>query len=1351
MISNTFQTNTFVQGMDCDTDITMLPNQRYRYAENVRVITNDEGTSGVLQGIEGVKKYITTLPSDETVIGTTTINKYAVIVTVKTGGYNKIYRVTDFQNAELTSVVVLKGYLGLCTDLTVTPNISIVANYESDEVIKIYFTDGTSSVKVFNIMDSRYQDASSGLIDSNGDVINTLSLDTTPGSILSPFNFTNMGVGNLPAGMVQYCYQLFNLQGTETVVSPLSPIIHLTASDTNRSTQDYEGSYPNTSSNKSISLSANLITKDFERCRIIRILYVTNNDIPTFTVVDEIEISANQDTIDYTDTGNSFMADITVDEFNSLTSYQFIGTTLAKMQNRLFISDITEDTWDPGDFDARAYRCNSSGTVTLNSSSNSNNLSFSIDSLTSTTVPKEHDCINPYNLKEYSSCSTNEIYAYGITRNGSRVLGGHGINVDYEFVTTSVKLAKESFNNDCSMNVTSEPTLAMSIHAQDNSIIDSIIMQDVKVTNRIPNYADPYIASHFKGYQRDEIYRFGIIFYNNKGIPSPVYWIGDIKTPHAVQMPPFELISNTVYGKPLGIKFTVRNIPDEAVAYEIVRCDRTENDRSVVMQVVGSRIYEYKILENQDYVGRGSELSSSLEMRPTPFFTNFNHDIQVRDRNNGTSDVNYSEQVSNFLRLVSPEICVQKEDIEAYLKDSAYLDCIGSLYSYITNDDDTAQEGSIAVFATANKTMLPDGSTYNWDQKSHVNLDGSTYYIKFPTGTQDHAPEIGYMAGTAKYYNMKYNSTVTTGSEASIQNARYATDIPYNAVGDVSPYRINIGDRTYTNYAMTGFTKNDRQVLMGAAGPCVVAQVNNIENVNIDTLYPPSGVDGLSALSAAYVFNVKRSVVSAYGGNTYVSRQNSVYIPTNSYVRTSASSSYENYTFGGDVFLGMLDYPNMFIFQASDIGAYQRRKAFLASYIPFETSINTNLLNGDMVYKSYASGNFLDAHLQLDIQQTQSYHVQDRPYFVYNAVYSSQQGSKQFVPKSIYAKDNVHTSNRIMVSQAKINNEIQDNWSVFRAADYLDVDNQYGGITNLKVFKDRLFYFQDTAVGIASVNERSLITDENNNQLVLGTGGVLARFDYITTSNGSSIHNDKSITNSDNVLYWYDYDKNEICTYNGQVNILSKEKNVQSYLNEMYDQKRNVNIAFYDKKYNEAWFKFYDKSLIFNEQLGRFTSFYTFNPDWALQFSDKIITIKDNGYYIINTLDTDGLSEVDKTAKIQFVVNKDAMTTKTFDNISIAGEMLDQNGGNITKGLVTSILFNTKHQVATSTQPTFDYRENTYRLPVPRQDTNNEDTSLSYPARMRGKTMVCDYEFDTNNEKTFKIPFITTTYRYSLI
>jgi hypothetical protein len=34
-----------------DTDIMLLPNTQYRYAENVRIITNDDGNTGMLQNI----------------------------------------------------------------------------------------------------------------------------------------------------------------------------------------------------------------------------------------------------------------------------------------------------------------------------------------------------------------------------------------------------------------------------------------------------------------------------------------------------------------------------------------------------------------------------------------------------------------------------------------------------------------------------------------------------------------------------------------------------------------------------------------------------------------------------------------------------------------------------------------------------------------------------------------------------------------------------------------------------------------------------------------------------------------------------------------------------------------------------------------------------------------------------------------------------------------------------------------------------------------------------------------------------------------------------------------------------
>ena len=51
MISNTAQVNTFTGGLNMDQDVNLIPDTQYRYAEDVRVITNDGGTTGVLQSI----------------------------------------------------------------------------------------------------------------------------------------------------------------------------------------------------------------------------------------------------------------------------------------------------------------------------------------------------------------------------------------------------------------------------------------------------------------------------------------------------------------------------------------------------------------------------------------------------------------------------------------------------------------------------------------------------------------------------------------------------------------------------------------------------------------------------------------------------------------------------------------------------------------------------------------------------------------------------------------------------------------------------------------------------------------------------------------------------------------------------------------------------------------------------------------------------------------------------------------------------------------------------------------------------------------------------------------------------
>ena len=55
-INNNQQVNTFVKGMDTDTSDMYIGEGSYRYAENLRVVTNGNSNSGELHIIEGTTK-----------------------------------------------------------------------------------------------------------------------------------------------------------------------------------------------------------------------------------------------------------------------------------------------------------------------------------------------------------------------------------------------------------------------------------------------------------------------------------------------------------------------------------------------------------------------------------------------------------------------------------------------------------------------------------------------------------------------------------------------------------------------------------------------------------------------------------------------------------------------------------------------------------------------------------------------------------------------------------------------------------------------------------------------------------------------------------------------------------------------------------------------------------------------------------------------------------------------------------------------------------------------------------------------------------------------------------------------
>jgi hypothetical protein len=66
-----------------------------------------------------------------------------------------------------------------------------------------------------------------------------------------------------------------------------------------------------------------------------------------------------------------------------------------------------------------------------------------------------------------------------------------------------------------------------------------------------------------------------------------------------------------------------------------------------------------------------------------------------------------------------------------------------------------------------------------------------------------------------------------------------------------------------------------------------------------------------------------------------------------------------------------------------------------------------------------------------------------------------------------------------------------------------------------------MYFWQNSAFGKLSVNERSLVTDNNGDTIQLGQGGVLNRVDYISSKYGMR-NQDYCSTDTEDSVFWID-------------------------------------------------------------------------------------------------------------------------------------------------------------------------------------------------------------------------------------
>lgn len=463
-----------------------------------------------------------------------------------------------------------------------------------------------------------------------------------------------------------------------------------------------------------------------------------------------------------------------------------------------------------------------------------------------------------------------------------------------------------------------------------------------------------------------------------------------------------------------------------------------------------------------------------------------------------------------------------------------------------------------------------------------------------------------------------------------------------------------------------------------------------------------------SAMTHGFVFhkvilvNLERDSSGRYGGSDYAARANNIYIGCGHY-STDLSDPITNIdVLGGDCFISCFVKQMLLKNWATNSGI---GPAGLFSWIlsfPVCSTVNCELREGAFPNLTEFTNSATGA-----VDRGEDYS--------YNGVFSDPMDIRKYAAKPLNLPDVNEYDTRVYASDLKIAGETNDSWSVFKPNNFLDMENYYGPITDILEHTDKLLVLQDKGLVNISVNPRSLIQDSSGAQLVLGTGDVLSRYDYLDQNSGS-IHQN-SVLKTPKGVYYYDAYTHKLMFYN---NVLSDIKGMHGWLLETF----NENLGFttggrvdstlslqgicstYDSKNKECWFTFLmtddethgivRKTLVYNELFECFTGFYSHTPYMYINTRKSIYSPNYGDDEFSNTIsrtiykhdagDECKFYSVQQDAYIEFIVNENPTKTKLFQSVRFHTDALNTSNINMRDITFTEIEAYNDYQ-ATSVLP----------------------------------------------------------------
>lgn len=331
----------------------------------------------------------------------------------------------------------------------------------------------------------------------------------------------------------------------------------------------------------------------------------------------------------------------------------------------------------------------------------------------------------------------------------------------------------------------------------------------------------------------------------------------------------------------------------------------------------------------------------------------------------------------------------------------------------------------------------------------------------------------------------------------------------------------------------------------------------------------------------------------------------------------------------------------------------------------------------------------------------------------------------------------INFPNQITISKTKVLGEDIDSWTNITLANVFDLDGDKGKLNAIRKINNDLYCFQDNGVSRLLYNSRVQVNTSDGVPIEIANSAKLQDKQYLSDSIGCQ--NKWAIKSTSSGIYFIDNYSGDLykLTSNGIESISNnKMKNYFSSLPIGEWSPNNITVKMdYDDITKDLYIITKDNSLAYNEFLGEFTSFYSYNPLYIVNLQDKSLQLQTER--IQDSALSEDITNIwesykgnygsfygsDKAeANVEFIANGDFDSDKVFETVELTtSDIAKINNWKSDCYPFDTLEVSNEYQKgkneASSTNVKKKFR--TWRWQIPRNSKKNEDGIITNRDRIR--------------------------------